>query len=154
MNGKIRLQIDTQESFANGVSFGDVGPYERIAGHVFFEIDPDAPENRVIVDLEKTQRNDLGLVGYSTDFFILRPEKLARGNQRLLYDVNNRGNKRILQYFNDGVHSNNPSESEHAGNGFLMRRGYSIVWSGWQGDLRPGDGRLTLQLPRTYDHGS
>jgi hypothetical protein len=28
-----------------------------------------------------------------------------------------------------------------------MRRGYSVVWSGWQGDLLPGDGRLTMDLP-------
>jgi hypothetical protein len=29
----------------------------------------------------------------------------------------------------DGGHS------EHAGNAFLMRRGFMLVWSGWQGDV-------------------
>ncbi|MEZ4573301.1 MAG: hypothetical protein R2849_23880 [Thermomicrobiales bacterium] len=48
---------------------------------------------------------------------------------------------------NDAVHSNAPSTADHAGNGFLMRRGYALLWSGWQGDLLPGDGRLTMDLP-------
>ena len=48
---------------------------------------------------------------------------------------------------NDAPHSNKPILSTHAGNGFLMQKGYSIVWSGWQGDLKPGDNRLTMDLP-------
>lgn len=147
MESRIRLQIDVREPFAEGMEFGEVGAYERIAGKVHFEIDPDAPENGKIVDLDLAPRNDDGLVEYATDFYILRPADLARGNRRLIYDVNNRGNKRLLQFLNDAVHSNAPSTAEHAGNGFLMRRGYSIVWSGWQGDLLPGAGRLTMELP-------
>lgn len=143
----IRLQIETREPFANGTGFGDTGAYERIAGTAHFRIDLDAPENARVVDLENAERNAEGLVEYSTDFYILRPVDLARGNRRLIYDVNNRGNMRLLQFMNDAVHSNTPSETDHAGNGYLMRRGYSIVWSGWQGDLLRGDGRLTMQLP-------
>lgn len=147
MKPQIRLQIDVREPFANGAEFGDSGSYERIAGQVHFAIDPDAPENRDIVDLDRAEAKSDGLVEYSTDFYILRPADLSRGNGALIYDVNNRGNMRLLQFLNDGVHSNRPSTIEHTGNGFLMRRGYSIVWSGWQGDLLPGEGRLTMRLP-------
>ncbi|CAN5602511.1 alpha/beta hydrolase domain-containing protein [soil metagenome] len=153
MPARLRLQIDRQEPFADGMEFGDTGAYERLSGTVHFEIDPDAPENESIVDLEHAKRNADGLVEYSTDFYILRPVDLARGNRRLIYDVNNRGNMRLLQFMNDAVHSNAPADAEHAGNGFLMRRGYSIVWSGWQEDLLPGEGRLTMDLPVAMQGG-
>ena len=91
------------------------------------------------------------MVEYSTDLYILKPVELARGNRRLIYDVNNRGNKRIVQFMNDALHSNDPSSAAHAGNGFLMRRGYSVIWSGWQGDILAGDGRLTMALPVATD---
>ena len=35
----------------------------------------------------------------------------------------------------------------HAGNGFLMRRGFNLVWSGWQGDVPRGADRLTARFP-------
>ena len=41
----------------------------------------------------------------------------------------------------------------HAGNGFLMRRGYTVAWLAWEGDLLPGDGRMVLDLPVATDNG-
>jgi hypothetical protein len=154
MDTQIRLRFDIREPFADGMAFGNVGPYERLVGRVFFAIDPDDPANRTIVDLDHAPRNAAGLVEYSTDVYILKPLELGRGNRRLLYDVNNRGNKRAVQFFNDAPHSNEPRTAQHAGNGFLMRRGYTIVWSGWQGDILAGDGRLTIQLPVARENGS
>ena len=69
------------------------------------------------------------------------------GNRRVMFDWGNRGNMRLVQYFNDALHSNDPISAAHAGNGFLFRRGYSVVMGSWQGDLLPGDGRLLLDLP-------
>jgi Alpha/beta hydrolase domain len=151
---QVRLRIDTREPFADGMTFGEVGPYERLVGRVLFAIDPNDPANRPIVDLDHAARHATGLVEYSTDLYILKPLELARGNRRLLYDVNNRGNIRALQFFNDAQHSNTPRTVEHAGNGFLMRRGYTIVASGWQGDILPGDGRLRIQVPVARENGS
>ncbi len=153
MDTQVRLRIDTREPFADGMDFGAVGPYERLAGRILFAIDPADPANRTVVDLDHAPRNPAGLVEYAADVHMLKPIELARGNRRLLYDVNNRGNKRALQFFNDGVHNNEPRRLEHAGNGFLMRRGYTVVWSGWQGDILPGDGRLTIQVPIARDNG-
>ena len=153
MDTEIRFEIHERQEFAHGESFGDTGPYERIAGEIKFAVNPESEAHSMVVDLKYAPRNDRGLVEFATDFYILRPTDLTRGNRRLLYDVNNRGALRMLQFFNDAVHSNTPSTLEHAGNGFLMRRGYSMVWSGWQGDILPGDGRLTMRLPIATDNG-
>jgi hypothetical protein len=40
---------------------------------------------------------------------------------------------------------------QHAGNGFLMRHGFTVVWSGWQGDVPPGNDRLTARFPIVPD---
>lgn len=154
MDTQVRLRIDIREPFADGMAFGDVGSYERLAGRILFAIDPEDPANRPIVDLDQAPRNAAGLVEYTTDVYILKPLDLARGNRRLLYDVNNRGSMRAVQFFNDAPHSNAPSTAAHAGNGFLMRRGYTLVASGWQGDILPGDGRLTIQVPVARENGS
>jgi hypothetical protein len=36
---------------------------------------------------------------------------------------------------------------QSAGNGFLMRRGFTLVWSAWQGDVPPGNDRLVARFP-------
>ncbi len=90
---------------------------------------------------------------FEADFCILRPVDPQRGNGRIFFDYGNRGNKRALQFFNDALPSNDPRTAEHAGNGFLMRRGYTIVWLGWQGDLLPGDGRMLLDVPVATEDG-
>lgn len=159
MDSQIRLTIDRHEPFAGGMEFGDVGPYDRLIGRVEFAIDPLSPAYQSIVDIEYAPRDSSGRVTFSTDFFILKPSKLERGNRRLLYDVNNRGNKRLLRDFNDAPEydadntGNNPLSPEDAGNGFLMRYGYSIVCSGWQGDILPGNHRMTMRLPVATDGG-
>jgi hypothetical protein len=147
MHTQIRLHIAKRDLFAAGMSFGNVGPYEYLTGRIWFAVDPEAPAYRNVVDLEHAPRNPAGQVEYAAEVHVLKPVDLARSNRRLLYDVVNRGNKRALQFFNDAVHSNTPCSAEHAGNGFLMRRGYTLVWSAWQGDLLPGDGRMTMEIP-------
>ncbi len=72
----------------------------------------------------------------------------------MFYDYGNRGHKRALQFFNDAQHSNDPLTTAHAGNGFFMRRGFSVAWMAWEGDMLPGDGRMVLDLPVATDNGS
>ncbi len=60
--------------------------------------------------------------------------------------MNNRGNKLALGAFND-QRGNNPTTLADAGNGFLMRQGYAVLWSGWNGDVAGGEDRLTVELP-------
>ena len=153
MKTQIRLEIDVREPFAESMEFGDTGPYERLSGHVHFAIDPGAQAYQGVVDLEYAPRNTEGLVEYSSEFYMLKPVDLLRGNRRLIYDVLNRGQKLLLQYLNDAVQEENPCGPDHAGNGFLMRRGYSIVWSAWQGDILPVNGRMVMKVPRASVDG-
>ena len=153
MNTRVRLSIERQVSFAEGAPFGDTGPYERLTGSAFFELDPNDPANANVVDLALAPRNANGAVEFRADLDILKPVDLARGNGCLLYDVNNRGNKTALRAFNDSPPDNDPLTMVAAGNGFLMRQGFTVVWSGWQGDLVAGDGLLTTDLPEALENG-
>ena len=147
METQVRLTVEARELFADGMPFGDVGPYERLVGRMECAVDPEAVAYRNVVDVQSAPRDATGRVMYATPWYMLKPCEWDRGNRRLIYDVVNRGNKRVVQFFNDAPHSNAPQSMAHAGNGFLMRRGYTIVWCGWQGDLDPGDGRLGLEAP-------
>ena len=54
------IKIGSIESFAEGREFGEAGPYLRIRGTARGELDPAAPQNQVIVDLDKAPRNARG----------------------------------------------------------------------------------------------
>ena len=85
-------------------------------------------------------------------FFCSKPVEMQRGNKRLSYDVNNRGNKLMLGAFNNAG-GNDPRTLADAGNGFLMERGYSLLWCGWNGDVLPGGGRMQIDLPIAMENG-
>jgi len=128
-------------------SFGSVGTYDRIVARATISVSPGDPKNAVIADIDRAPRNGQGEVEARADVEILRPTNAANGNRALFYDVVNRGGKRVLAYFNDAPGTNNPAKATDAGTGFLMNRGYTLVWSGWQGDTPQGGGRLTLSVP-------
>ena len=138
-----RIQVSSTTPFAGGKAFGATGPYVRVRGRFYGELDPSHPGNRGIADLRLAPRNAQGRVEYSADFEVLRPADPMKGNGTLLYDVNNRGNKRVIHLLNDTAPSNALDSPETAGDGFLMRHGFSIVWSGWI----PGEGRSSPRAP-------
>src|SRR5262245_31340753 len=144
----VKFEILRTESPAfEGRTFGSVGTYDRIVARATIAVAPGAAGNSVIVDIDRAPRNAQGLVEATTDVEILRPSVAANGNRTLIYDVVNRGRKVLLGYFNDAPGSNDLDKAADAGTGFLMNRGYSVVWSGWQGDLVAGGGRLVLTVP-------
>ncbi|HPM82662.1 MAG TPA: alpha/beta hydrolase domain-containing protein [Candidatus Anammoximicrobium sp.] len=148
----VRVEIRECGPFADGCVFGRSGPYERIVGRLHFEVNPAETLNAGITDLQRAPRNAAGRVEFWSDFFLLKPVDPARGNRRLLYDVNNRGNKLALWTFNE-ARGNNPSTAADAGNGFLMREGWSVLWCGWSGDVMPGDDRLLAGFPVAKENG-
>jgi hypothetical protein len=150
-NNVIVIEITERSEFALGIEFGDVGAYEKLKGRVHFTLDPKASAQAVITDIELAEVNENGLIECASDFCLLRPVDLAKGNRRLFYDYGNRGNARALQFFNDAVGSNDPTTPDHAGNGYLFRRGYSFLLAAWQGDLHAGDGRYILDLPKAIN---
>jgi hypothetical protein len=127
-------------------AFGATGPYLKISGTFDGELDPFDPHNAPIADIDLAPRAD-GKVRYSSTFYILRPLDLAKGNRKLFYDFGNRGNKRILEWFDDGKESDDPTSAAEFGNGFLMRSGYSVAWSGWAGDVAVAPHRMSITLP-------
>jgi hypothetical protein len=117
--------LDRRPPFA-GRSFGDVGPYERLA-----------------------PRNADGRVEAVADVVILRPADPTHGNGTLLLDVPNRGRKLAPQLFDDSSQpgANRAETAEDAGIGFLHRQGYTMVWVGWQGDIASKPGQMALSAP-------
>jgi hypothetical protein len=131
-----------------GRTFGAVGTYDRIVARATIAVAPDDINNKIIVDLDRAPRNAQGQVEAVTDVEILRPTAAANGNRTLFYEVLNRGSKLGLALFNDiPAVTNDLVKAADAGNGFLMNRGYTVVWSGWQGDITPGGGRMTFSPP-------
>ena len=129
-----KLSVAAVDDFADGCEFGAAGPYGRIHGIATGELDLAGTENDVIVDLDRAGRNAHGMVEYEAEFFILRPAEPRRGSGVLVYDVTNRGRKVILGRLDKAgadADTNNPRSVHDIGLGFTLRRGYSLVWSGW-----------------------
>ncbi len=147
MTNHVTFRIDDRRPFADGEAFGYVGAYERLKGRVLHKVDPAAAAQAGVTDITLAERGEDGLVHFEQDICILKPVDMRMGNRRLFFDWGNRGNKRLVQFFCDAVHSNDPLAPEHAGNGFLFRRGYTIIFGAWQGDMLPGDNRMMLDLP-------
>lgn len=153
----MKFDFTRVETAFAGATFGDVGRYRKHVGRAFGRLDPAHLLNAEIVDLAHAPTDADGLVAYDCDVFLLTPEDPAKANGALLYDVLNRGNKVALHSFNDAPRDadnpaamavNDPSSLADAGNGFLMRHGFSVLWSGWQGTgVMGGDGLMSARLP-------
>src|SRR6266849_8152 len=138
----------TQSPTFDGTVFGNVGQYEKLVGQAFGEVDPSDPRNAVITDIGLAPRNASGMVEYSMDVYILRPVDRSKGNRRVFFEINNRGNKLAFGDFNNSATGgNDPTTAADAGNGFLMREGYAIVWSGWDVTAPRGNNSLTITVP-------
>jgi hypothetical protein len=143
----VRFVVEQKRPLAEGTTFGSAGAYERLDGTAYFEVDPKDPLNAIIVNLDKAPRNARGMVEFSSPFVILKPLEMAKGNHKIFYAINNRGNQQAISYFNFGAGGNNPLTAANVGDAYLMRLGYTIVDAGWEGDLVPGNGRLVPKFP-------
>ncbi len=127
-----QLQIVSTYDAYDGGSFGTVGQYQVISGIVHGRLNPNHPANAGIVDLNLAPVDSDGMVEYTTDFVILRPKEVTNAKRILFYDVNNRGNQLAQGFINNGL----PGFAAGAqGDALLLRLGYTLVWSGWQGDI-------------------
>src|SRR5262252_634484 len=146
----VLVQMSSPTIAFGGYSWPGVGQYEKITGIAYAEIDPIDRRNNVIVDLSaaKTQsgpgqpgRTPDGKVAYLLNFYILKPVNLSEvdrnlnGYGKVMYEPPNRGNKtwtalgRVTGGGNDPASITDPNVL--AGS-FLMPRGYTLVWSGWE----------------------
>jgi hypothetical protein len=141
----VRMEIVRSEPAFDGQQFGNTGAYERLTAQAYGEVDPADPHNAVIQDLRLAPRNARGMVEYVTSVEMLKPIDMAHGNHVLFLELANRGNKTALAVFDDGI----PGSSQFnalaaAGDGYLLREGYTLVWFGWQQDVLPGNGRMVM----------
>jgi Alpha/beta hydrolase domain len=153
----VKIESSRVETVFDGMSFDNAGPYEKIVGRAFGEVDPSHPLNAEIVYLSNAPRNAAGVVEYWVDFCLLKPVDMRKSNRRILYDAPNRGDKLALVDINDapkGLSSNDPASAEDAGNGFLMREGYVILFSAWQGDVAPEEKHMLASFPVATSNGT
>ena len=141
------LQVVSTYTAYDGGTFGTVGTYTVISGIVHGKLNPNHPANAGIVDLGLAPVDADGMVDYTTDFVILRPTAVTNATRILFYDVNNRGNQLAQGFINNGLPGFAPGNQ---GDGLLLRLGYTLVWSGWQGDiLQTGHGD-TMAIGTTF----
>ena len=138
------IDIHSRDLYCDGKKFGDELTYERIDGVVKYAVDPEDPANAAITDLENATRDTDGLVRFSGDFTILAP--LEGGNGAALLDVPNRGGRVAPRLFNLAPFPEDSNLIE-AGDGYLLRRGWTVAFCGWQWDVPRESGRMGLSAP-------
>jgi hypothetical protein len=152
----VRIDVQARADIAGAQAFGAAGAYEKIAGRIFFAVDPSLPANRIIADIDKAPRNAGGKVEFSADFYLLKPKDIARGNGAVLFEVSNRGGKGMLGFFNHsraGADPRDPVAADQMGDGFLMRQGFTLLWVGWQFDVPNRPGLVRVYPPVASDGG-
>ena len=152
----VKLEVTKREVVADGMPFGNAGPYEKLTGRAWFEVDPTLDRNKTVFDIDRAPLNAKGRVEFSADMVILKPVDRALGAKTLFFEVNNRGRKISFGRMHDSAsdaNMNDPMAPRDFGNGFLMKRGYVIAWVGWGADIAPGDNRLTVNFPIALENG-
>jgi hypothetical protein len=143
-----RVEITSRVDVLNGQSFGDAGAYERITGRVYYSLKADNWHNTAIVDLANAVNLKDGEVEFASDFVAVRPKDMSKANGSMILEVPNRGHSRIIGLVDGGdwdlAHS--------AGDGWLLRNGFTIASVGWQWDAA-GEGALRFIAPIAKDHG-
>ena len=117
----VRLVVERTTPYAGGRIFGAHGTFERIEGTVYMEVDPADSRNAIIVNLDKAPRNAAGHVEFSAPFVIIAPADVTRGNRKILYGINNRGNGIEIPFQTFPVLAQGVSPEE--GDGLIFRLG-------------------------------
>jgi hypothetical protein len=139
----IRLETATR-AFQAGQTFGSVGAYEELVGEAEFAVDPRHPLNQVVTDLDLAPPDSEGCVHFTANVRILRPAHRERGNGGLFLDVVNRGTSIFTRMLEPGPMGPSTGVTE----GFLLRRGFTVVTCGWQHDVPRTNSSFGLSAPR------
>ena len=150
----VRIEVTSRSDVAGGKTYGLAGAYERVAGTIYFAVDPNNPANRIITDIGYAPRNADGKVEFRSDFYLIKPKDISRGNGTLFYEVSNRGGKGMLGYYNNAPGSRDPRTDEEMGDGFLLAHGFTLLWVGWQFDVPLRDGLVRVFPPVATDNGA
>ena len=69
----------------------------------------------------------------------------------MLFEVSNRGGKGMLGFYDRASGSSDPRTPEQFGDNFLLDRGFTLVWLGWQFDVPQREGLMRLYAPVARD---
>src|ERR1700761_4288310 len=67
-----RVEVLERGMVADGKAFGNVGPYERLRGRLYFSEEATAAENQAVVDIRSAPRDGQGRIHFTADFQLLR----------------------------------------------------------------------------------
>ncbi|MBJ20966.1 MAG: hypothetical protein CL933_16285 [Deltaproteobacteria bacterium] len=156
----LSIEVDRRVPILEGRPFEGGISYELIEGRVRFGFDPENPANTRVSDLAFAPRSPEALVEAWSEFVALQPIDPAQRSGTALVDVPNRGRRLILNTMNRvqtdfmGTATLDPEAETDWGDGFLMTRGLTILWVGWQADAPDFPGAMRLRVPRaTEGHG-
>jgi len=144
----VRVEIASRADVLAGKPFGDTGAYERIQGKVYFSVPVANPHNQRIVDLGNAVNLKNGEVEFSADFVAIHPKDPKKGNGSMIFEVPNRGHGGITRLVDGG----DWDVAKDAGDGWLLRNGFTIVTLGWQWDAA-GENALRLYAPIAKENG-
>ncbi|MBI3262856.1 MAG: hypothetical protein HYZ58_06870 [Acidobacteria bacterium] len=150
----VRIDVASRADLAGGKAFGAAGPYEKLVGKIYFGVDPANSANQIITDIDNAPRNGRGRVEFAADFFLMKPKRIELGNGTVLYEVSNRGGKGMLGFFNRAAGSLDPQSDAEMGDGFLLKRGFTLLWVGWQFDPPARAGLVRVYAPIATDNGN
>ncbi len=149
----ISVQLSAPTTAFGGYSWPGVGTYDKITGVAYAEVDPGDARNAIIVDIANSQvqaapgqpgKTASGKVAYLLNFYILKPHDLSQvdhslnGYGKAMYEPPNRGGKTwtaLGRVVNGPGGANDPAsivDPTVLANSFLMPRGYTLIWSGWE----------------------
>jgi hypothetical protein len=146
----ISVQMSAPTIAFGGHSWPGVGQYEKITGVAYAEVDPGDRRNAVIVDIGLAEpqaapgrpgKTPSGKVAYLLNFYILKPVNLNQVDRKLngygkvMYEPPNRGGKTWTALGRVSGGGDDPAtitDPTILANSFLMPRGYTLVWSGWE----------------------
>ena len=143
-----RVEIATKTLWLGGRVLGKVGPYEKLQGRVYFEVDPESPASRRIADIAFAPRNTKGRVEFSSTFVLLRPRDAARARHSVLLEIPNRGVTQAEGSFfstaSGSAFDLMNLDTTSLGDAFLFEQGFTVAWLGWQFDLPAGAIRIDV----------
>jgi len=138
-----------------GRSLGKAGPYEKLQGRVYFEIDPASSTGRRVTDIALAPRNTRGRVEFSSDFVLVRPRDQARARHSALLEIPNRGltqaNGSFFSTARGAVFDLMNLSATNLSDAFVFEQGFTVAWLGWEFDLPRG--AIKMEAPAANVNG-
>jgi hypothetical protein len=148
-----RIDIKSTKDVLGGKPWGNIGAYEELIGTAYFTIDPKAPANRNIPNIDKAPKNAKGMIEFSSDIYIDRPKDAAKGNSVALVEASNRGRRSLSTTFSQPFRTKQPEDEAQYGDGTLFKEGFTLVWVGWQHSVDRKPGLVGVDLPLAMENG-